>query len=307
MRQIQKMGILLALGTATISGFSTFFAKIAVTSVKNPVLFTTLKNSIVGLLLIGILLFWKKLPELKSISRADWIKLILIGIIGGSVPFILFFTGLTLTTAISAGFIHKMLFIWVALLAIPFLKERLSWIQGAAILLLVGGNIAILGTHSLSFGKGELLILLATIFWAVENIIAKKALTNLSSSVVAGARMVFGSIILLGVVVLQGNFHLVSNLSGTQWLWTLIPSVLLLGYVLTWYAALKRAPATIVASLLVPASLITNLLSLAFQGSPMTAAQYMGGALFAIAVGLIVWQGIKQHDRTYAPGHNHTS
>jgi len=307
MRQIQKTGILLALGTATISGFSIFIGKIAVTSVKNPVVFTTLKNSIVAILLVGVLVLWKKLPELKSISRSDWIKLILIGIVGGSVPFILFFTGLTLTNAVSAGFIHKMLFVWVALLAIPFLKERLSWIQGAAILLLVGGNIATLGAHSFQFGKGELLILLATIFWAVENIIAKKALANLSSTVVAGARMMFGSIILLGVVALQGNLGLVAGLSGTQWLWTLIPSVLLLGYVLTWYAALKRAPATIVASLLVPASLITNLLSLAFQGSAMTAAQYAGGGLFIIAVGLLVWQGMKQHHQTYATGQNHTS
>ena len=53
----------------------------------------------------------------------------MIGVIGGSVPFILFFNGLAMASAPSAAFIHKTLFVWVVLLAVPFLGERLGWFR----------------------------------------------------------------------------------------------------------------------------------------------------------------------------------
>jgi uncharacterized membrane protein len=46
--------------------------------------------------------------------------------------------------------------------------------------------------------------------------------------------------------------------------WMVTTVVLLLGYVTVWYRALKFAPVTIVASILVSATLITNILSAIF-------------------------------------------
>lgn len=279
----------LALVTAVISGVATFIAKKAVTVVSDPVVFTLLKNVVVAMLLIGLIVVFTKFRELKGLKRQDWVKLIAIGVVGGSIPFILFFTGLTMTTAVSAGLIHKTLFIWVALLAVPFLKERIGWMQAVAFILLIGGSFALGGFKGFQFGLGELMILLATLFWAVENIIAKKALANLSSLVVAGARMVFGSVILLAVVGFQGNLSLIGGLNLEQWLWTLIPALFLVGYVTTWYTALKHAPASLVASLLVPAALITNVLSLVFLDKAFTFTEIGGSVLFLAAITLLVW------------------
>ncbi|MFH0952540.1 MAG: DMT family transporter [Patescibacteria group bacterium] len=288
-----KKAILLALGTAAISGTAVFLGKIAVTVVPNPTAFTFLKNALVAVLLVGALLIATRLKELKSLKKNDWWKLIAIGVIGGSLPFSLFFTGLTMTTAGSAALIHKSLFIWVALLAVPFLREKIGWIQGGALALLLLGNILMIGWRNFSFGAGELMILAATVFWAVENIIAKKALKNLSSVLVASARMVFGSVILLVVVGWQGNLGLLTGLSPIQWMWTIIPSILLLGYVLTWYTALKHAPATLVASLLVPASLITNFLSLIFLDKSIAVYEAIGSIFLVTAVSMIIWQAKK--------------
>ena len=44
--------------------------------------------------------------------------------IGGSVPFVLFFEGLARAEATQAAFIQKTLVVWVALLAVPLLRER---------------------------------------------------------------------------------------------------------------------------------------------------------------------------------------
>src|SRR3989344_3012687 len=166
-------------------------------------------------------------------------------------------------------------------------------------MLLIGGNFALSGFQSFEFGRGELMILGATVLWAVENVIAKKALAQLSSIVVSGARMVLGSVVLIIVVAMQGKLSLVGGLSPEQWLWTLIPSALLLGYVLTWYTALKYAPASVVASLLVPASLITNFLSLMFDGRAFNAGEMIAGIAMVVAVLMIIIGARKSHEPIY--------
>lgn len=279
----------LALTTALISGVSNFVNKIAVSGVADPVVYTLIKNGLVAVLLVGWLVVAARWRELRGLSRGDWLKLVAIGVIGGSLPFALFFTGLSLTSAVSASLIHKMLFIWVAILAVPFLGERLGRIQWAAFGLLVLGNVALGGWQQLSFGRGELLIFTATLLWAVENIIAKRVLEKLSSTVVAAARMALGAVILLGIVVWQGHAGAMVPMNITQWAWTFVTATLLLAYVTTWYAALKRAPATLVASLLVPASLITNILSLMFQHRTFTSNELTSSVLVIVAVSALVW------------------
>jgi len=269
----------LALGTALISGTANFVAKISVTVVKDPIVFTTLKNAMVALLLVGIILGAKKWSEIKTLNRRHWLKLIAIGLIGGSVPFALYFTGLTHTSALNASLIHKTLFLWVLLLAIPLLKERMTKWQWVGIGAVAVANLFIGGFQGFKFNTGELMILAATMLWAIENIIAKIALKDISSLTVAGARMIFGSIALITFLAIRGGGTAVAHLSNVQWGWTLLVSALLLGYVITWYAALKRAPATYVATLLVSATLVTNTLTAIFITHTFPLVQ-IGSALF---------------------------
>ncbi|MDO8557917.1 MAG: DMT family transporter [bacterium] len=260
-----KTGIALALTTALISGFSNFLSKISVSVMKDAVLFTTLKNIVVALAFCGIVLMAPFLRKrIRLLTKNEWIKLIAIGAIGGSLPFALFFTGLQQTSALNASLIHKTLFLWVALLAVPFLRERIGWLQGAALAFFAIGNLLVGGFQGFRYNIAEVLIFGATLLWAIEQIIAKKALATLPPMLVAGARMLLGSLILAAYILVRGGGGATLTLTGAQWIWTLIPAALLLGYVLTWYAALSRLPAVATASLLVPASLVTNMLSAVF-------------------------------------------
>ena len=83
-------GFRLALITAGFSGAAVFLNSLTVKAVGDALVFTTVKNLGVALILAGIL----------SRSRIDWgevknqwRRLVLIGIIGGSLPFYLFFQG----------------------------------------------------------------------------------------------------------------------------------------------------------------------------------------------------------------------
>jgi len=227
--------------------------------------------------------------KLKKLKKADWQKLILIGMVGGSIPFLLFFKGLSMTSPVGASFIHKTLFIWVALLALPILKEKLTKVQLVAFAMLIFGNIAFLGVNFFSWEYAHTLILIATVFWAIESIIAKIILKNIDSIVVAWGRMFFGSIILLGFLLFTGNASGLFEFSASNFGWLFLASILLTGYVITWYSALKRLPVTVVSSFLVLASPITTMLNSIFVTHTFPSQQILGVG-FIISALLLVWQ-----------------
>jgi len=239
------------------------------------------------------------------VVKANWPVLLAIGVIGGSLPFYLFFQGLTLTNAVTGALIHKTLIFWVALWALPFLKEKISLKQWLALGVIFGSNLVIGGLPQLQWGKGEWMILAATILWAVENIIAKITLKRVAVDVVVGARMILGSLILLLAVVAGGKLELIFKLNSTQWLMTLASIGLLTGYVMTWYRALKLAPVTLVATVLTLATIITNILSGIFITHSLrieliyqTILLVAGSWFFVKEVGLPTQAG--KHDRTLA-------
>ncbi|MFH1141368.1 MAG: DMT family transporter [Chloroflexota bacterium] len=213
------------------------------------------------MLFFAILILPKALLELRGLSGKQWLALGVIGCVGGSIPFLLFFYGLTLATAAGAAFIHKTLFIWVTILAVFFLGERPGKFHIAALVALVGGNILLLGwPNSWLLGGGELLVFIATILRAVETIIAKMVMGQVSSNVAAFGRMFFGAIVMLIYLALTGKLGVMASLSGQQIGWIALTSLFLFGYVSCYCAGLKHAPASIVASILVLGSVITSLL-----------------------------------------------
>lgn len=251
-------GVKLALITAGFSGAAVFLNSLTVKAVGDALIFTTVKNLGVAVIIAAVLLRQK--IDWATI-RGQWRRLALIGIIGGSLPFYLFFQGLAMTNAATGALIHKTLIFWVALWAMPVLKEKISGRQWLALGLIFGSNFVIGGLPRIAWGAGEWMILGATIFWSIENIIAKTTLKRVPVDVVVGARMILGSLILLLAVAGSGKLSLIFKLSGIQWLMTIVSVVMLFGYVSSWYRALAKAPVTLVASVLTLSTIITSVLS----------------------------------------------
>ena len=85
---LQK-GILFAFITSVISGISIFYSKISVAKI-DPLVLTTARNLYVGILFFLIFLISTRLNEIKKLTKKQLVYLILIGVIGGSIPFYLF-------------------------------------------------------------------------------------------------------------------------------------------------------------------------------------------------------------------------
>ena len=287
-----RWGVALAFATALISGVSIFLNGFAVRQLPDAVVFTTLKNAVAALVLVGVAAMSVRPAEIRAIDRLSWGRLAVIGIVGGSLPFVLFFAGLAQASAPSAAFIHKTLFVWVAILAVPFLGERLGMAQIGALAVLLGGQFLAIPANSVAWGTGETMIAAATLLWAVEAILAKRLLATVPSAVVGAGRLGIGLVVLAGYLAVSGRAGAVAALSPVQWAWVIGTGLILSAYVATWFAALRRAPASLVAAVLVAGAPITALLQAlqagAVPATPALAGQLLIGAavilLAAIAV-----------------------
>lgn len=282
-----RAGLALALAAALISGFSVYINSYGVhawaTAAGGATVYTTAKNLVAAVVLIAALaVVSNRAPgEGLAVPRRprQWAGLAAIAVIGGSVPFVLFFEGLARVSSANAAFIQKTLVIWVALLAVPLLRERLTMWHVAAIAGLVWGQ-ALLGggTGGIGMGAGEVMIFAATLLWAVETVVASRLLRGLPALTVATARMGGGVIILIGYVLATARWSALTAAGWHQWSWAIATGLLLAAYVGTWYAALARAGAIDVTALLVPGAIITALLQ---SGSKALAPQWPGLALVA--------------------------
>jgi len=282
-------GLLLVFMTAIVSGASLFANNFAVKGFNNPFVFTFLKNAVVAAFLLSIILLLREWPSIKGLSRKQVGKLATIGLVGGSIPFLLFFYGLKLTTAINAGFIHKTLFLWASLFAFFFLKEKTNHGFVAAAILLLAGNFLLFSISS--FALPEILVLAATLFWALEASLSKNVLKELSGSVVAFGRMFFGSIFILAFLAFTGQVHGIAEITQGQWLWVILTSLFLLAYVLTWYSGLKHLPVHKATATLLLAQPVTALLSITFLGEELSAEQCIGLLLVIAGVFLSLGYG----------------
>jgi drug/metabolite transporter (DMT)-like permease len=283
-------GIVLAFGAALISGLAIYLNGFAVKQLPDAALYTTLKNAVAAGVLIAAAVGLGAVREVRSLDRRSWIGVVLVGVIGGSIPFILFFSGLAQASAPSAAFIQKTLFVWVALLAVPFLGERLGFAPLIALVVLLIGQAFVLPPDGIRWGSGETMIMLATLFWAVETILVKRLLTSIPTSVMSAARMGIGLVVLIGYLAISGKLGLVAGLSQVQWGWVALTGLILAGYVATWFGALRRAPASVVTSVLVVGAVITGILTTVAKGAPPSPT-VVGGYLLIIvaAAALGVW------------------
>jgi drug/metabolite transporter (DMT)-like permease len=268
----RRAGILLALGTAGISGVSVFVNSYGLQSFGNPTAYTTAKNVVAAVVLLGVVAAGARTGAHLSRPRsfAQWAGLAAVGVVGGSVPFVLFFEGLARATSVEAAFLHKTLILWVALLAVPLLGERLQIGHWVAVGLIVLGQVGLVGGVMDPFGAAQLMILAATLLWAGEVVLAKWLLADVSSWTVGVTRMGVGSVVLLGWVAVRGDLGLLLTPTGEQAGWVLLTGLLLAAYVGTWLAALARAQAVDVTAVLVLAVPLTSMLDALVKGTPLS-------------------------------------
>ncbi len=289
------VGTILVLLTAIISGGAIVINKYFVVRI-DPLLFTAIRALFIGLIFLFISIFVSRI-ERKKFKKASWKSLLLIGVIGGGFAFWLFFSGLKLTTAGRAAFLHKTLPIYAVILAFIFLKEKITRKQLIAIGIMIIGLILMqltkIGTE---IRIGDLLVLGATVLWAIENTISKKVMINKESNwVVTFSRMFFGSLLLFSIIFLTGKIDLLLSLTMEQIVYIAVSAMILFLYVLTWYWGLSYINLSKAATILLIAPVISLILGVLWLGEQVFMIQLIGSAL--ILVGAYIMIRVKSERR----------
>jgi drug/metabolite transporter (DMT)-like permease len=266
-----------------VSGVSVFVNSYGVRAGATPAVYTTAKNLVaVAVLSFVALIGWTvrtrrigsaaanfvtAAPEAREVPATrrwvEWLGLAYVGVVGGGLAFVLFFDGLAQSEPAPAAFWRDTLVLWVAVLAVLFLRERLRWWNFVAIVLLFSGEVVVSGgVGQLAANRGELDVLISSALWALEVVIARRLLRTRSPATLAIVRMGLGALTLIVYLAASGSLGQLGAMNADQWHWALWTGLLLSAYVATWMSALARARATDVTSVLASSALITWLLQL---------------------------------------------
>jgi drug/metabolite transporter (DMT)-like permease len=289
----ETLGTFLAILTAIISGIAIPVNKIFVVEME-PAAFTAVRALIIGLIFLAFA-GWSSRRSRKPFRKVPWKILIAIGIIGGGMAFLLYFTGLSLTTSSRAAFLHKTLPIYTTVLAFVFLKERVSRRQSLGLLAMLSGTFLLVSAQInpaefwMNPQLGDMLVLLATMLWGAENVLAKYALIKDESNlVVSFARMLIGSLFLFSAVLALGKMDALLSLSLQQLGNVMVSSGLLFGYVLCYYWSLKMINVSKASTILLLAPVITLLIGVYAFGEPLPWFQRIGSAMILLGAFLVV-------------------
>jgi len=284
-------GVLLVLATAFISGLSTFVNAYAVKGINSDA-FVTVRNVVVAAAFVPIALFAARSLRAPKLRGVDWARLVLIGLVGGAVPFLLFFYGLQLATAAggaaTASFGYRTLFLWATVFGIVFLHEKFHWRVALGATLLLAGSLLMLSLTSPIWTNGTAYVMAATILWATEYTISKRTLKELPSATVVLGRMGFGAVFLVGYLSLTTQWSKVAAFTGAQWEWVGISAALLGAFVACFYPGLKRVDLGVATSALVLGFPVTWVLAVLIQGSSFTLAEAFGVLAVVAGVGVVL-------------------
>ena len=106
-------GIALAFVTAVVSGVAVYVNSRGVAHFGDATVYTTAKNALAGALLLTLALPLLAGPRTSGgratlpATRGQWLGVVAVACLGGSVPFVLFFEGLARASSPQAAFVHK--------------------------------------------------------------------------------------------------------------------------------------------------------------------------------------------------------
>ena len=249
--------------------------------------FNALRLLIASSLFLGALWWQHRISPRPALTRAEWKRVIVLGLIGHLVYQFLFLGGLKRTSVANGSLIMGTTPVVVALLSAWTGHERIStqrWV-GAAIsfagLYLVVGGQAGMGNPT-----GDLLVLASTICWATYSVASVPLLKRHSPMVVTGYTMSVGAVAytLVAVPALQSMDW--ARVSMTGWGLMAASAVFALGLAyLIWYSSVQRVGSTRTAAWSNVTPVMAMSIAALWIGEGLTLRQLVGAVV--IFAGLI--------------------
>lgn len=248
------------------------------------------------LILTAILLplVWRMRSQLRSLSKADWVSLLVIGVGSSALATVLFTMAFTYGDPNTPLLLQKLQPVFAVIGAGLILGER---VNRRFFLILA---TALVGAYLITFPDPTrvavqalipaLLASGAALLWAMGTVLGRRMSVSLSPARLTSLRITIGFLVLLPLVVVrEGLSESVSAMAssfGSLLLLALIPGLLAL---LVYYRGLRATPASAasIGELAFPLAAIT--LNFVAFGAVLTATQWLGVGLLS---GTILLMGV---------------
>jgi len=219
--------------------------------------------------------------------RNAWPALALMGFIGIFVHQMLQAHALTMTSAVHTGWLIGVTPIWSAILSAIVLRERLGGVKIAGLLGGFAGALLVVtrgdfSAHvfALPSTKGDLLILISTVNWAIYSTLGHKTIRAVGPRRATAGSMLCGVVMLAPFFVAQTGWRELPHVSAAGWVAIVFLGIGCsgLGY-LFWYGAIEKIEVSRVAALLYLEPIITFVTALLLLHETVNALTVIGGAI----------------------------
>ena len=265
------LGQLIAGGTFPI-------AKIAVSSIE-PFTLALLRFGIAS---VAMLLIIVATGRVRKIERGDWLRFIMIGLLAVPLNQLLFLYGLKFTTAGRSALYYGATPIFVFLMAILYLKEKVTPLKVIGMGASFAGVAVILRGGRLDEGVlfGDFLVILAVIAWAAYTVLGKNLLRKYGSLTVTAYALIIGTLAYLPIGLLPAIRFDYSQVPDAAWLSLLYIAIMtsVVAYSI-WYWALARMEASKLAIFQNLQPIFAAILSMIVVSETFGFDFYLGGAL----------------------------
>ncbi len=229
--------------------------------------------------------------RMRKIDRADWWKLIWIGLLAIPLNQLLFLYGLQYTTPGRSALYYGATPVFVFIMAIWYLKERPTALKIIGILISFAGVAIILraGRFDAEILYGDILVILAVIAWAAYTIFGKPMIKKYGALTMTAYSLAVGTALYLPVGAYFALKFDYSTVPVAGWLSLLYIAILtsVIAYTI-WYWALGKMEASKLSIFQNLQPIIAAILSVAFFGESFGWDFYIGGSM--VIAGVILTQ-----------------
>lgn len=257
------MWIAFAFGSAVFAGLTAILAKCGIKNIDSNV--ATAIRTIVVLAFSWLMVFITgSQGGLSEVSTRTLVFLILSGIATGA-SWLCYFKALQLGDVNKVTPIDKSSTILTMILAIIFLKEGITWIKAAAIVLIAAGTFLMIekkkteGTWEQN-GKWLIYAFGSAVFASLTSILGKVGIEGINSNLGTAIRTIVVLIMAWIVVFVTKKQNTIRGIDKKSWIFLILSGFATGGSWLCYYRALQTGPASVV----VPIDKLSILITIGF-------------------------------------------
>ena len=257
------MWIAFAFGSAVFAGLTAILAKCGIKNIDSNV--ATAIRTIVVLAFSWLMVFITgSQGGLSEVSTRTLVFLILSGIATGA-SWLCYFKALQLGDVNKVTPIDKSSTILTIILAILFLKEGITWIKAAAIVLIAVGTFLMIekkkteGTWEQN-GKWLIYAFGSAVFASLTSILGKVGIEGINSNLGTAIRTIVVLIMAWIVVFVTKKQNTIRGIDKKSWIFLILSGFATGGSWLCYYRALQTGPASVV----VPIDKLSILITIGF-------------------------------------------